>query len=206
MSKAFTHSELCDVAVRWLKRSCSQGGHGCHVAFSEVKSGWSGEIPDAIGFRRMGYGERDGSVLVEVKTSRSDFLADKKKPHRATGGVGKFRYFMAPTGLIKVEELPEKWGLIEVNSRGHCKVLAGPAVKAWMLYDNEYLAGYLFDYDHDREQFMLVRMLNRLGDTDKLNKAMKDAWRAKDSVDKEILRLRAENQKLRNEKFAQGGW
>ena len=59
------HSNLCDIAVRWLKRPSSGGGHGCHIAVSEVRSGYSGEVPDAIGFRAAGYID-DGSVVVEV--------------------------------------------------------------------------------------------------------------------------------------------
>lgn len=194
---SLTHKELCAVAVRWLKRASSQGGHGCHVALSEVRTGLNGEIPDAIGFRQAGFGARDGSVLVEVKTSRSDFLADKKKPHRTSGGVGKFRYFMAPEGLIKVEELPEKWGLVEVNSRGHCKVLAGPAAQSWKLYCDDYLAGHMFDCDHEREQFMLVKMLHRVGDVEKLNKNLKEAWGERNRLADQVNRLRKELQEAK---------
>src|SRR5690606_30712771 len=120
-----THADLCALALKWLKRPRSAGGAGCAVAVSECRTGWSGEIPDAIGFRCA---EPDpGSVVVEVKVSRPDFLADSKKPHRTSGGVGDWRYYMAPQGIISAVDLPKGWGLLEVNSRGHVKVVAGHA-------------------------------------------------------------------------------
>ena len=47
------------------------------------------------------------------------FLADRSKPHRLNPemGMGKYRYYICPTGLIKPEELPEKWGLIYVSEK-----------------------------------------------------------------------------------------
>lgn len=164
----FTHSALCSVAVKWLRRSWSQNGAACCVAVSEAKSGWHGEIPDAIGFRRKGH--RDGSVVVEVKVSRSDFLADAKKPHRASGGIGNRRYFMCPEGMISVDELPAGWGLLVVNARGHVKKLADAT--AW------------FDADADREQFILVRLLSRVGDAEALNKELKEARRERQRLAK----------------------
>lgn len=88
-----THSEPCKLAVGWLKRPHSRGGHGCTVAIDECLTGWTGEIPDAIGFRFSGrVGDPgSGTVLVECKVTRSDFLADRSKPHRESGGVGNWR-------------------------------------------------------------------------------------------------------------------
>jgi hypothetical protein len=69
------------------------------------------ETPDAIGWR-VGR-----SILIECKTSRSDFLADGKKFFRQypEQGMGHTRYFMAPAGLIKPDDLPAGWGLLEVG-------------------------------------------------------------------------------------------
>ncbi len=55
---------------------------------------------------------RDGTVLVECKVSRADFLADMAKPHRYSGGVGNWRYYVAPEGVISPDELLAKWGLV----------------------------------------------------------------------------------------------
>lgn len=60
------------------------------------------------------------SYMIEVKVSRSDFHADKKKYFRMwpKRGMGNFRYYACPTGLIKPEEVPDGWGLLYVNGKG----------------------------------------------------------------------------------------
>lgn len=176
-----SHADLCDIAVKWLRRPNSQNGHGCCIAASEVKSGWTGEIPDAIGFRQKGYGVGDGSVVVEVKVTRSDFLADRKKGHRKEGGLGNWRYFMCPTNLIKPDELPEGWGLLWVNKRGHVKPMAGPAhvMAATPHYEmrRESLEQYRQGSDVAGEQFILVKLLARVGDPEQVNQKLREAWR-----------------------------
>jgi hypothetical protein len=98
-----THAKLVAMAVQWLRR------YRCGVVLSE-QACVSGEMPDAIGWKRQCH-----SVLVESKVSRADFLADRAKPFRQKpeAGVGCERYYMAPRGLIRTEELPPGWGLLE---------------------------------------------------------------------------------------------
>lgn len=60
-----THSTLVSRAKKWLQQKHS-------IVVTEM--GTSGEEPDAIGFR-MGF-----STLIECKTSRSDYYADRRKP------------------------------------------------------------------------------------------------------------------------------
>lgn len=119
------HRELCEVGARFLKRPESANGHGCH--FTIVEAACYGENPDVFGVRHGLNRNGMGTFLLEAKTSRSDFLVDKNKPHRLNPaqGMGKYRYYICPTGLIKPEELPEKWGLIYVSPKGICKVVAG---------------------------------------------------------------------------------
>ena len=95
------------MAVQWLRR------YRCGVVLSEQAS-VSGEMPDAIGWKRACH-----SVLVEGKVSRADFLADRDKPFRQRPeiGVGCERYYLTPRGLLRTEELPRGWGLLEVNGR-----------------------------------------------------------------------------------------
>lgn len=196
--KQWTHADLCTIAVKWLKRANSNNGHGCHVAVSEVRSGWTGEIPDAIGFRQSGYAPSDGSVVVEVKVSRSDFMADKKKPHRMDGGLGNWRYFMCPEGMIQPEELPEGWGLLWVNSRGHVKPKAGFAftLATARHYDvrKQAMAAYRFETDHLGEQFILVKLLARVGDAEELNQKMREAWAEQSRLSK---RVNTQNETIR---------
>jgi len=102
-----THPQLVEIAVRWLR------SHRCGVVLSE-QSCSSGEMPDAIGWKRACH-----SVLVECKISRSDFLADREKPFRQKAhlGMGCERYYLSPAGLIRADELPTGWGLLEVRNR-----------------------------------------------------------------------------------------
>lgn len=102
-----THAQLVQLAVRWLRR------YRCGVVLSE-QACLSGEMPDAIGWKRACH-----SVLVECKISRSDFLADREKPFRknAKHGLGCERYYLAPAAMIRREELPIGWGLLEVRNR-----------------------------------------------------------------------------------------
>jgi hypothetical protein len=69
-------------------------------------------MPDAIGWKRACH-----SVLVECKVTRSDFLADRAKPFRVKPeqGVGCERFYLVPAGLLRREELPADWGLLELR-------------------------------------------------------------------------------------------
>jgi hypothetical protein len=66
----FTHKELVEIAYKWILKNGSVG-----VAVKELYS-LASEIPDVIGFGGW------ESVVIECKASRSDFLADKKKPKK----------------------------------------------------------------------------------------------------------------------------
>ena len=102
-----THPQLVQKAVAWL-RSYRWG-----VVLSEQACA-SGEVPDAIGWKRACH-----SVLVECKVSRADFLCDREKPWRQKSktGVGCERFYFAPAGLLRVQDLPEGWGLLELRKR-----------------------------------------------------------------------------------------
>ena len=101
------HAKLVLAAVSWLRR------YRCGVVLSE-QACVSGEMPDAIGWKSSCH-----SVLVECKVSRADFLVDRAKPWRQKPetGVGNERFYLAPTAMIRAEELPAGWGLLEINGR-----------------------------------------------------------------------------------------
>ena len=112
-----THAQLVEKAVRWLRY------YRCGVVLSEQACA-NGEMPDAIGWKGQHH-----SVLVECKVSRADFLVDRAKPFRMKPerGVGSERFYLTPAGLVKVEELPAGWGLLEV--RGKFVEMAHPSEK-----------------------------------------------------------------------------
>ena len=67
------------------------------------------ENPDVIG-----WAVGAGSIVIECKLSRSDFLSDAAKAVRRNprSGMGQRRYYLCPSDLIQVKELPPKWGLL----------------------------------------------------------------------------------------------
>jgi hypothetical protein len=71
-------------------------------------------IPDAIDWKGL-----NRSVVIECKVSRSDFLADADKPFRLKPeeGFGCERFYMAPSGVIGIDELPADWGLLEYSHK-----------------------------------------------------------------------------------------
>lgn len=106
----YSHSQLVERAASWLRNTANCG----FVATEIVANTTYGEQPDAIGFRAGGV-----SILIECKVSRGDFLADAKKQFREKPqyGIGMYRFYMCPEGIIAPTDLPEKWGLLVVGKR-----------------------------------------------------------------------------------------
>jgi len=97
-----THAIGVSMAAGWLKKKYP-------IVITELNHGGS-EQADALAFNS---GE---SCMVEVKISRSDFLADAKKWFRlySDKGVGTYRYYLCPEGLIQTTDLPLNYGLLWV--------------------------------------------------------------------------------------------
>jgi len=110
------HSELVARAKRWLKNTKK-----CVVVLSEVTAYHLNEFPDAVGWLPNGE-----SILVECKTTRSDFTRDKNKPvHQGHRGLGAYRYFMVPpvgrdgqtVTFPGDTRLPDGWGVIVFSGK-----------------------------------------------------------------------------------------
>lgn len=127
-----THVELVRRAARWLEQKHP-------IVVTEMAGG--AEEPDAIGFR-MGF-----STLVECKTSRGDYYADRKKGARR---MGDWKYFLTPPGLLEGLALTPGWGLLEVHGKVVKKVLEAPQVE---------------DKDMRGEQCLLLSCIRRIGRT-----------------------------------------
>jgi hypothetical protein len=100
-----THDELVSRASKWLANSMK-----CSVVITEMSG--HHEEPDAIGWGSSGF-----SVLIECKTSKSDFDRDKWKAGRRTPpqwGVGDRRYYLVPPNLANyvAENRPDGWGVL----------------------------------------------------------------------------------------------
>ena len=55
--------------------------------------------------------------MVECKASRADYKADQKKWHRKQASIADQRYYLAPEGMLSVDELPERWGLLKPSGQ-----------------------------------------------------------------------------------------
>ena len=145
MKSKVSHDELGVIAGKWLKRNgvsqqVTDGRYPASIVTVINKLMYNSEYPDVIGFIKMA----DWSIIVEVKTSRSDFLRDHNKIVRTSPnfGMGNFRYYCCPDGLIKKEELPDKWGLLylckgkikEIVEPKHIEVVNNRAERYLMLY------------------------------------------------------------------------
>jgi hypothetical protein len=115
------HKELTLKASRWLKKHSNNTViPNCREVATEIScANATGEIADVIGWCSW------TSVLIEVKVSRSDFKRDSKKIFReyADMGMGEFRYYICPTDLIKIDELPPNWGLLYYSKDCGIKII-----------------------------------------------------------------------------------
>ena len=115
------------MGVRWLSRHCS-------VVLYEFATA-ADENPDVIG-----WAPGAGSVLIECKLTRADFLRDAMKAVRRNprAGMGQRRYYLSPPDVIQVKDLPPKWGLlwatkgqvmVQCEARGHPERNLGAEVR-----------------------------------------------------------------------------
>jgi len=111
-----THKELVEIGKRWLWKKCD-------IVVTELTT-WVSETPDVIGWKS------NCSTIIECKTNRQDFLRDRKKFVRRMPkyGVGIFRYYLMPEGIINsAHEIPEKWGLLVLDRQGKIKIIIKPS-------------------------------------------------------------------------------
>lgn len=148
-----THSGVINIIGSVMTKSLpNKKGLGSHIWFKEVHAGnrKNRESPDLIGFRNDNH-----TTMVEVKVSRNDFLSDKSKlfrdqPHL---GMGSHRYYACPEGLIKLNEIPDNWGLIYVIEKPKG-------------YKIEFVrwAKEITERNHAAEQNLLFSLLRRIND------------------------------------------
>lgn len=110
------HYDLCCKAAKWLRNKKNAEHWAMKWKWVAVELNVVGaEGTDVWGFNGS------ATIVIEVKTSRSDFLRDKKKWWRSEEAkeyqVGNYKYYLAPEGIIKKDELPDHWGLLEWDGK-----------------------------------------------------------------------------------------
>jgi len=114
-----SHDELSLIVAKWLKKhSKNILIPNCATIALDLKT-LEQEKPDVIGWNGC------SSTMIEVKVGRRDFLQDFKKPFRKypERGVGQYRYYCCPNGLINESELPENWGLLYLNNKNKIEII-----------------------------------------------------------------------------------
>lgn len=146
--KQITHTECVKLAARYISKRYS-------VVLPEFFS-HNAELPDVIGFAAR------QSVVVECKVSRGDFLRDKKKSFRINPdqGMGDYRYYCCPKGMISPDELPNGWGLLYIYPSGFVREEKSSFVKRETTAD-ECKWGGKFVKNIEAEQYLLFYYARR---------------------------------------------
>lgn len=147
------HAELVALGAKWLKKQ------GFGVVATELNAVGCREQADVIGFRSS------CSAIIEVKVSRSDFLADARKPERSgpKPGIGLYRFYLCPLDVILPGDLPPKWGLLHVAGRRITEVVR-PIGNIWPSHGYQHGTWPNFQHapDLDAERSVLYSIARRL--------------------------------------------
>jgi hypothetical protein len=135
----YRHDSLVELGAKWLK----QQGFG--VVVTELRAFGCLEEADVFGFRS------NCSALIEVKISRSDFKADAKKTHRKGVGIGTYRFYFSPPGIIAPHDIPSGWGLLHIDGNKIAPVVA-PKGNYWPSYGCSIDGWTSFQHLSDMEQ------------------------------------------------------
>lgn len=151
--------------------------------------------------RKTGIGPLD-LLAVEIKVSRSDFLADVRDPARQARWreVAHRHAYAAPKGLVRREEIPDGSGLLEITETGGCGYVVewtqrapyttAPDVPAWLTLTAAHrlaraealtrgLAGDTADTDVAELRARVKRLTRELDNAERRGERMEqraDAW------------------------------
>jgi hypothetical protein len=142
---------------------------------------------------------------IEIKVHRSDWLRELKKPAKAEGIFNQVDYWWvaAPAGIVKVEELPKPWGLIECTGKGTKNIVQAPVLEHEP-FDVSFLASVLRN-QAGREKAAEVRggnaayqryvdnhksTLEEASNVDEIKRDLGYATRGRERAEEEVKRLR----------------
>jgi hypothetical protein len=182
------HKLLVTLGEKWLKRE------GFAVVASELVTSGTREQADVIGFRS------NYSAVIEAKASRSDFLADARKPHRVAGGLGMYRFYLCPPCVIEVSDLPERWGLLYAEGRGVHDVLR-PTGNGWPSPRSTFSDWHAFQHEADVDaergvQFSIARRRSLSRSDEQYEKRLQEEVRRGDRIARENVQLAEKVRKL----------
>lgn len=158
-----THQELVSRAMHWTNKTLKMP-----VVLYDQDYGH--EKPDVIGFSGW------KCSVIECKRTRSDFFRDQDKPHvKWKISIGDTRWYFTPPKLVKIEELPEGYGLAECHDY-QVRVIKKPTA----LKRTHYTLG--------AERNILFHALCRNADNiEKINEFIKNMWPLRGIVNTAVL-------------------
>lgn len=150
-----THDEMADFAAERMRTK------GYTMVWSNMRSTSCSEQPDVMALKSL-----FDCVIIEVKTSRGDFFADKKKPWRngTVNGMGSERVYLTPPNLLKPEEIPYGWQLWELHEgkRNIIRVIKGKKRGKTPSWDNtRMIDGWVYPYCKDGEIYHFRKSHNK---------------------------------------------
>lgn len=104
------HKLLTEMGAKWLRQN------GFDVIATEHTCEQNLKQAGVVAFRS------NCSALIEVIANR-DFLADRTD---SVGGVGVYRFYLCPEGLLAPEDLPPRWGLLYARGRSVVEIMKPP--------------------------------------------------------------------------------
>ncbi len=106
LERGCDHAWYVKVGAQWVRRA-----QRCRIVLTFKAA--VDEEPDVIGF-----GPCAKTTVIECKRSRADFKRDSLKPFRRFPefGMGNYRYYLSPSGLLMPDEIPSGWGLLTTDA------------------------------------------------------------------------------------------
>jgi len=139
------HKDLVEISRCWLK------GIGCSVIITEQSSVFVMEKADAIGWYSS------TSILVECKTSLSDFKNDQYKIARQTPelALGNWRVYLCENNVIPKKLIPKGWGLVYYcsDTSKFKRIIGLPNANQWYLSP--------FESNLDSEKALLLAYIRK---------------------------------------------
>jgi hypothetical protein len=132
----------------WLLKARHPTVKGEWATFTELRSCVGFGDPRYIDFLAMhtfqgGRGDGRGlkAVAYEIKISRADFAREIKRPEKRAfaESIADECFFATPAGLLRVDEVPEGWGLVEANKAG-LRVIKHPLQRQPGLWPRAFVA------------------------------------------------------------------
>lgn len=96
------------------------------------------------------------------------FLRGKKKPERNGDrfGVGVYRFYICPEGLLRLEDIPKNWGLLYSDGKKVVQELRKPVGNMWPAFatGSESWQSMQHEVDVESEKSILFSLCRRLAD------------------------------------------